>query len=52
MKLIVHACLSVSIKFGLAVVLAIFVQIDVVMQLLLTNLSVCIDGIVLLVAKM
>ncbi|KAF8595019.1 hypothetical protein BDV93DRAFT_576772 [Ceratobasidium sp. AG-I] len=50
-SIIVHACLSVSVKFGLAVLLALFVQIDLCIHLLIVNLGWCIDGIVVLIAK-
>ncbi|KAF8597369.1 hypothetical protein BDV93DRAFT_596828 [Ceratobasidium sp. AG-I] len=50
-SVIVHACLSVSVKFGLVVVLALCAQIDLCLRLLLVNLGICIDGIVVLIAK-
>ncbi|KAG8710328.1 hypothetical protein FRC11_004640 [Ceratobasidium sp. 423] len=49
--LIVRACIAVTLKFGLSVVLVLFAKIDVVLQLLLTNLNICIGGIVALIAK-
>jgi hypothetical protein len=51
-QVIVKACLSVSVKFGIFVVLALLAKIDICLQLLLINLGICIDGIVVLVAKM
>ena len=44
--------MTVSAKFGIVVVLALFAKIDLCLQLLLVNLGVCIDGVVVLVAKM
>jgi hypothetical protein len=50
--MIVKACLSVSVKLGLSVMLAIFASIDAVIHLLLANLEVCVAGIVGLVANL
>ncbi|CUA68924.1 hypothetical protein RSOLAG22IIIB_08169 [Rhizoctonia solani] len=48
---IVKACLRLSVKFGLQVFLELFVKIDAAIKLLLVNLSVCIDGIVVLISQ-
>ncbi|CAE6438378.1 unnamed protein product [Rhizoctonia solani] len=49
--LLVRACLSVTLKFGLAAVVLILGKIDVSLQLLLLNLNICIGGILALIAK-
>ncbi|QRV84199.1 hypothetical protein RhiJN_12215 [Ceratobasidium sp. AG-Ba] len=51
-SLMVQACLNLSVKFGLVVLLAIFVKLDVCTHLLLVNLGSCIDGITEIVAKL
>ncbi|KAG8735552.1 hypothetical protein FRC10_010409 [Ceratobasidium sp. 414] len=51
-SVMVQACLNISVKFGLALVLAIFAKIDVCLHLLLINLGICIEGIVAVVAKL
>jgi hypothetical protein len=50
-KIIVQACLSVSVKFGIVVVLAIFAPIDVCLRLLISNLDICVVGIVAVIVK-
>ncbi|KAH7332926.1 hypothetical protein B0J17DRAFT_721704 [Rhizoctonia solani] len=49
--LLVRACIAVTLKFGLSVVIAIFAKIDIALQLLLVNLNICIGGILVLIAK-
>ncbi|CAE6403009.1 unnamed protein product [Rhizoctonia solani] len=49
--LLVRAFVSVTLKFGLTAVVAIFAKIDVALQLLLVNLNICIGGVLALVAK-
>ncbi|KAG8736999.1 hypothetical protein FRC10_008660 [Ceratobasidium sp. 414] len=49
---IVQACLSISLKFGLSVVLVICAKIDACIHLLLVNLGLCIEGIVVVIAKL
>ncbi|CUA77841.1 hypothetical protein RSOLAG22IIIB_12859 [Rhizoctonia solani] len=49
--LLVRACIAVTLKFGLAAVIAVYAKIDVALQLLLINLNICIGGILVLIAK-
>ncbi|KAF8602428.1 hypothetical protein BDV93DRAFT_545280 [Ceratobasidium sp. AG-I] len=49
--LLAKVCAAVSIKFGILVVLGLFAQLDIVVKLLLINLNICIDGILVLIAK-
>ncbi|CAE6437357.1 unnamed protein product [Rhizoctonia solani] len=49
--LLVRACIAVTLKFGLSVVLVLFAKIDLALQLLLLNLNICIGGILALIAK-
>ncbi|KAG8728469.1 hypothetical protein FRC11_010993, partial [Ceratobasidium sp. 423] len=46
-SLCVQVLVSLSLKFGLAIC----AEIDVVLRLLLVNLGICVDGILVLVAK-
>ncbi|CAE6542263.1 unnamed protein product [Rhizoctonia solani] len=48
---IVNLCVSLVAKFGIAVVVGLFAQIDVCLQLLIGNLGVCVEGIIGLIAK-
>ncbi|KAF8694427.1 hypothetical protein RHS03_08177, partial [Rhizoctonia solani] len=48
---IVQLGLSLSAKLDILIVLGLFAKVDVCLQLLLTNLGVCVSGIVTLVAK-
>lgn len=50
--MIVNACVSLVAKFGILVLLTIFAKIDICLHLLLTNLDVCVEGIVILVARL
>ncbi|CAE6481180.1 unnamed protein product [Rhizoctonia solani] len=49
--LLVRACIAVTLKFGLTVVLTLFAKLDVALQLLLVNLNICIGGILVLIAQ-
>ena len=51
-RLITNLCITLVAKLGVAVLLALLVKIDVCLQLLLANLSVVVEGIVALVAKL
>ncbi|CAE6493270.1 unnamed protein product [Rhizoctonia solani] len=48
---IINACVSIVAKFGILVVVTLLAKIDLCLQLLLVNLSVCIDGILVLIAN-
>ncbi|QRV72211.1 hypothetical protein RhiJN_00225 [Ceratobasidium sp. AG-Ba] len=50
-SVIAQACLSVSLKLGLAVCLVIFAQLDVALRLVLVKLDICVNGIVALIVK-
>ncbi|CAE6352044.1 unnamed protein product [Rhizoctonia solani] len=50
-SVIVQLGLSLKAKFGTLVMLGLFAKIDVCLQLLLTNLGVCVNGITSLVVK-
>jgi hypothetical protein len=52
LQVILHACLRISVKFGLVVVLALFAKIDLCLKVLLLNLGICIEGIVVLIANL
>jgi hypothetical protein len=41
LQLLVNACLAVSVKFGIVLLLGIFVKIDLCLHLLLVNLGGC-----------
>lgn len=41
-----------TVKFGLAVVVELLAKVDVALRLCLVNLNVCIDGIIVLIAKL
>ncbi|GAB1527834.1 hypothetical protein RhiTH_011022 [Rhizoctonia solani] len=49
--LLVKICLQLSVKFGVAAVVAIFADIDVVLRVCLVNLEVCVVGIVALIVQ-
>jgi hypothetical protein len=51
-QLIVQLCLRLSVKFGLAVMIAISAKVDICLNLLIVNLSVCAQGIAPTIAKM
>ncbi|QRW10510.1 hypothetical protein RhiLY_09509 [Ceratobasidium sp. AG-Ba] len=51
-KIIVRACATVSLKFGITAVLALWAKIDECVHLLLVNLAVCVNGILALVLKL
>ncbi|QRV96147.1 hypothetical protein RhiJN_24165 [Ceratobasidium sp. AG-Ba] len=51
-KILVKAFASVSLKFGITAVLAIWVKIDACLHLLLVNLDVCVHGIIAVVLKL
>ncbi|CEL63916.1 hypothetical protein RSOLAG1IB_05681 [Rhizoctonia solani AG-1 IB] len=48
---ILKACLKVSVKFGIQVLLDILVKIDAALKLLVVNVGACVDGVVVLIAK-
>ncbi|KAJ1300172.1 hypothetical protein OPQ81_011924 [Rhizoctonia solani] len=49
--LFVKVCLDLTVRFGLAVVVALCVEVDACLQILLKNLDICIKGVVALIAK-
>ncbi|KAH7332944.1 hypothetical protein B0J17DRAFT_721746 [Rhizoctonia solani] len=49
--LLVKVCLQLSVRFGITVVAALFADIDVCLQSVLVNLNICVDGILVLIAK-
>ncbi|CAE6439028.1 unnamed protein product [Rhizoctonia solani] len=49
--LLVKACLSLTVKFGLAVIIAICVEVDAALSLVLKNLDLCIKGVVVLIIQ-
>ncbi|CAE7133128.1 unnamed protein product [Rhizoctonia solani] len=51
-RLVVNLCLALVVKLGVTALLALLVKIDVCLQLLLVNLSVVVEGIIVLVAKL
>ncbi|QRV81713.1 hypothetical protein RhiJN_09728 [Ceratobasidium sp. AG-Ba] len=51
-KILVKAFATVSLKFGITAVLAIWVKIDTCLHLLLVNLDVCVHGIIAVVLKL
>ncbi|CCO36727.1 hypothetical protein BN14_10870 [Rhizoctonia solani AG-1 IB] len=50
-EVIVKLCVDLNAKLGIIIVLGLFAKIDACLQLLLTNLGVCVSGIISLVAK-
>ncbi|KAF8595009.1 hypothetical protein BDV93DRAFT_564829 [Ceratobasidium sp. AG-I] len=49
--LLVKVCAAVSVKFGPTAVLVVFAKIDVAVRLCLFNLNICVNGILVLIAK-
>ncbi|KAG8694646.1 hypothetical protein FRC08_008345 [Ceratobasidium sp. 394] len=49
---ILQVCLSLSVKLGLSVLVAIFVKLDACLHLLLANLDICIVGILEIILKL
>ncbi|ELU45295.1 hypothetical protein AG1IA_00676 [Rhizoctonia solani AG-1 IA] len=48
---VLKACLKLSLKFGIQVLVGVFVKIDAAVKLLLTNVGACVDGIVVLTSQ-
>ncbi|CUA77843.1 hypothetical protein RSOLAG22IIIB_12861 [Rhizoctonia solani] len=48
---IIKACVDISVKFGLEVVIAVFAKIDLALKCLLVNIGICVEGILVLIAK-